>query len=97
LSQIAGLDFTALEFEFALEPNLSNRVHSRRIYDHSARPQIAFLRKPIQGVVEQESLARNHLREASGAIQEASGSHLGPRKPWGSRRLQIIKIDVPLN
>ena len=34
--------------------------------------------------MEQESLARNHLREASGAIQEASGSHLGLQEAIGT-------------
>ena len=49
--------------------------------DPRARPQTEFLCKPIQGVMEQESLTRNHLREASGkrlgSIREASGRHLG--------------------
>ena len=59
--------------------------------DPSARPQTEFLCKPIQEVMEQESLTRNHLREASGkhlggiwtasrrhleGIWEASGRHL---------------------
>ena len=49
--------------------------------DPSARPQTEFLCKPIQEVMEQESLTRNHLREASGkypgGIWKASEKHLG--------------------
>ena len=49
----------------------------KTLNDPSVRPQTEFLCKPIQEVMEQESLMRIHLREASrrrlGNIWEASG------------------------
>ena len=58
-------------------------------------------------MIEKRTLRRNHRNKnhreeiiEERSIWEASGRHLGgtldSRRPWGSRRLQITKIDAPL-
>jgi hypothetical protein len=71
--------------------------HGREINDEKSWRTNRWKRNHRGGIVEERSMWEASGRHLGG-IRDASGRHLGgtldSRRPWGSRRLRITKIDA---